>query len=308
MAAAMHQPMSAEGRPAGPERLSPGRRLFVALQYALPQHALSGLMFRLTRLRLGPLTGLAIRVFAQLFRVDLREAAEPAPRAYASFNAFFTRALREDARPMAAAPDALLSPVDGTVSQAGRVDDERLIQAKGRGYGLGELLGGDEDLTLAFRNGSFATLYLSPRDYHRIHMPVDGRLRRMIHVPGRLFSVNPTTVAGVPRLFARNERVICLFETAFGPVAVILVGAIFVGSIETAWAGRITPPRGRRISNAEYGDEGPVLARGAELGRFNMGSTVILLIPSDSVRWSPDLAPEATVHCRSRIGTITAAC
>jgi phosphatidylserine decarboxylase len=296
--------MAAEQGVPGPQRLSPVRRLYVASQYPLPQHALSALVFRLTRLRLGALTRLAIRAFVRVFRVDLAEAAEPDPGAYPSFNAFFTRALRADARPLPAAPDQVLSPVDGAVSQAGTIDGGRLVQAKGWTYSLHGLLGGDDALAESFRGGLFATLYLSPRDYHRIHMPIDGRLRRMIHVPGRLFSVNPTTAAAVPDLFARNERVVCQFDTALGPLAVILVGAIFVGSIETVWAGRITPPRGRGIRTTDYGDDGPRLSRGDELGRFNMGSTVILLLPAGSVQWSPDLQPEAAVRCRGGIGAI----
>lgn len=298
----MPTPTDRDPPPAG--GLSLPRRVFVVLQYPLPQHGLSALMFRLARLRLGPLTRLAIGLFVRLFRVDLGEAAEPNLRNYASFNDFFTRALRDDARPLLAEQDRLLSPVDGAVSQAGAIDGERIIQAKGRRYTLGELLGGDDLLTQTFRNGLFVTLYLSPRDYHRIHMPLDGRLRRMIHVPGRLFSVNPTTAAGVPRLFARNERLICAFDTAIGPVAVILIGAIFVGSLETVWAGRITPPRGRSLHATNYGDDGPALARGTELGRFNMGSTVILLLPEGVARWSPELIPEAVVRCRAEIGRI----
>jgi phosphatidylserine decarboxylase len=297
-------PIPTEREPPVAGRLSLARRLFVALQYPLPQHGLSALMFYLARRRLGVLTRLAISAFVRVFHVDLDEADPADLRAYPSFNAFFTRALVEDARPMTGAADLLLSPVDGAVSQAGDIDGQQLIQAKGRSYTLNELVGGNGRLTDSFRNGLFATLYLSPRDYHRIHMPIGGRLRRMIHVPGRLFSVNPTTAAGVPRLFARNERVICEFDTAIGPLGLILVGAIFVGSIETVWAGRITPPRGRHIRTTDYGDAGPALARGVELGRFNMGSTVILLLPPGSARWSPTLIPEAIVRCRSEIGRI----
>jgi phosphatidylserine decarboxylase len=283
--------------------MSPGQRLFVALQYALPQHLLSGLVFRLTRLRLGPLTALIIRAFSRLFRVDLSEAAETDPRAYPTFNAFFTRALRPKARPLAQT-GTLASPVDGTVSQLGRIGGCRLIQAKGRDYSLAELLGGDAKLATRFVDGSFATLYLSPRDYHRIHMPVDGRLLETIHIPGRLFSVNPTTTAAVPRLFARNERVIALFDTDLGPLAMVLVGAIFVGSIETVFGGLHTPPRGRSITRIDYRAQDIRLGRGDEMGRFNMGSTVILVLADGAVAWHPDLGPGSPLRCRGDIGRL----
>ncbi|MGB5733220.1 MAG: archaetidylserine decarboxylase [Thiohalocapsa sp.] len=288
----MHDPQNNGGSP-----LSIAQRLFVGLQYILPQHLLSGLMFRLTRLRMGPLTRLAIRGFVRAFDVDLSEAQAPSPDAYATFNAFFTRALRPDARPIDADPAVVVSPVDGVVSQIGDIESGRIFQAKGRDFGCKELLGGDAELASRFNGGAFATLYLSPRDYHRIHMPCEGSLRSTVHIPGRLFSVNPTTAAAVPGLFARNERVVCLFDTALGPMAVVLVGAIFVGSIETVWSGRITPPRGSKISRIEAGDEAQSLPRGAELGRFNMGSTVILLLPPDSIHWNPGLAPGAAVRC-----------
>ena len=274
-----------------------GERLFVALQYILPQHRLSGIVFHLTRLRLGVLTGWLIRGFIRAFQVDMREARQPDPAAYSSFNAFFTRALREDARPLDQSPLAIVSPVDGVVSQLGNIASGRIFQAKGRDFGCADLLGGDAQLAARFDGGLFATLYLSPRDYHRIHMPIDGRLDCTIHVPGRLFSVNPTTAAAVPRLFARNERVICVFETDLGPMALVLVGAIFVGSIETVWSGRITPPRGRRMLRTPAAEDMPPLARGTELGRFNMGSTVILLLPRACARWEERLAPGVYVRC-----------
>lgn len=292
-------------------RSSPGRtargfsaRLFVGLQYLLPQHALSNAMFWLTRRHWLALTAWIIRLYVRIFRVDLTEAAEPNPGAYPSFNAFFTRRLRADARPLPSLPDAIACPVDGRVSQAGRIHHGKLIQAKGQHYSLEGLLGGDPSLAASFQNGLFATLYLSPRDYHRIHMPIAGRLRQTILVPGRLFSVNPTTVAGVPDLFARNERAICLFDTNAGPMAVILVGAIFVGSIETVWSGRLTPPRTQAIHVDDAGDGGASLSRGDELGRFNMGSTVILLFPAHSAHWEPHLQPGTAVHCGQQIGQL----
>lgn len=278
-------------------------RLFAALQAVLPQHALSGVVYRLTRLQAGALTTAAIRGFARAFRVDLAEAVAPDPAAYPSFNAFFTRALRDDARPLAES-GTLACPVDGHVSQAGTIAGGTLLQAKGHVYSVADLLGGNTELASAFQDGQYATLYLSPRDYHRIHMPLDGTLRRMLHVPGRLFSVNAATTGVVPRLFARNERLVCLFDTALGPLAVVLVGAIFVGSMETVWAGQVTPPRGRGLAVTDYAPGAVALARGAELGRFNMGSTVILLLPKGAVTWPPTLLPGAPVHCRAALGRV----
>jgi phosphatidylserine decarboxylase len=284
--------------------LTPGSRLFVALQHLLPQHALSSAMFWLTRRRTPVMVPWAIRLYARFFAIDLAEAARPEPDAYANFNAFFTRALRPGARPLTNEAGAIACPVDGRVSEAGRIQQGQLLQAKGHHYELGALLGGNPALAERFNDGLFATFYLSPRDYHRIHMPVSGQLSHTIHVPGRLFSVNPTTVAGVPGLFARNERVICLFETDHGPMAVILVGAIFVGSIETIWAGRLTPPRARAVTIMDPGLNPVQLERGTELGRFNMGSTVILLFPQGVARWSSVLDAGAPVRCGSVIGHI----
>ena len=277
--------------------LSIPQRLFVGLQYLLPQQLLSDIMFRLTRLRMGWLTRFAIRGFVRVFGVDLSEAQAAEPAAYPTFNAFFTRALRDGARPLDPDPDTIVSPVDGVISQIGNIDSGRIFQAKGQDYGCLELIGGDDGLASRFDGGAFATLYLSPRDYHRIHMPLDGRLRSTVHIPGRLFSVNPTTAAAVPRLFARNERVVCLFDTALGPIALVLVGAIFVGSIETVWSGRLTPPRAREIVRVQAGNDAPPLRRGAELGRFNMGSTVILLIPAGRIRWNPGFAAGDSIRC-----------
>ncbi|NBC49141.1 MAG: phosphatidylserine decarboxylase [Gammaproteobacteria bacterium] len=279
-----------------------GERLFVLLQYGLPQHALSNAMHWLTRRRLPWLLPWVIRVYARLFQVDLAEAAEPSPSAYPTFNTFFTRALRSGVRLMPEAADAIACPVDGRVSEVGAIRAEQLLQAKDQGYRLDGLLGGDASLAARFRDGRFATVYLSPRDYHRIHMPVSGELVRTIQVPGRLFSVNPTTVAGVPGLFARNERVVCLFETAAGLMALVLVGAIFVGSIETVWAGKMTPPRIKTVTVTEAGPEPIRLARGDELGRFNMGSTVILLFGADAVAWASSLRPGAQVRVGGSIG------
>lgn len=274
---------------------------YVLLQYLLPHHLLSALMYRLTRSQWAPLKDLLIRQAMAWYGVTLEEAMEQDPKAYASFNAFFTRALRPEARPLAEAPEDLLCPCDGTLSQCGPIWEGHLFQAKGHHYHLSDLLGGDQAWTERFQDGQFATLYLSPRDYHRVHMPLTGELREMRHVPGRLFSVNPTTTHWVPRLFARNERVICLFETPAGPMALILVGAIFVASIDTVWAGTVTP-RSRRRHDAT-GGSGPVgLERGAEMGRFNMGSTVILLFPPGRVAWDPSLQPGVRLRMGQRIG------
>lgn len=266
-------------------------------QYPLPQHMLSRVVHRLARNESPGFKRWLIRAFARRFRVDMSEALTPDLDSYASFNAFFTRALRADARPLAAAGAAC--PVDGSVSQRGTIHDGRIFQAKGRSFSTLELVGGNEDIAQHFTDGSFATLYLSPRDYHRIHMPLDGHLRQMVHVPGRLFSVNPPTTRAVPRLFARNERVVTVFDTPAGPMALVLVGALFVASIETVWAGEVTPPHGRQIRRWDYpaaGDGSVKLARGEEMGRFNMGSTVIVLFGQDAAGWAPEIEADAPVR------------
>ncbi len=262
-------------------------------QRPLPHHPLSRAMHRLARSRNALIRRALIRFFVSRFGIDLSEAEIQDPGAFATFNDFFTRALRDGARPIAAGDEVLVSPVDATISQLGRLDDGAILQAKGKHFDVTRLLGGDQGRAQPFHNGGFATLYLSPRDYHRIHMPVAGTLREMIYVPGRLFSVNPATTRALPGLFARNERVALLFDTDHGPLAVVLVGALFVGSIETVWAGEVTPPRGARIRNWRYdAGTGPSrFAKGAEIGRFNMGSTVILLTGPDSLQWDARLQP-----------------
>lgn len=250
--------------------------------WLLPQHAISRVLFALTRVRTRAKDPI-VRWFIRRFGVDMSEAAEPDERAYPSFNAFFTRALRADARPLAGDEGTLISPVDGRLSARGTVTDDRLIQAKGIDYSLTALLGGDAATAARFHGGAYATLYLAPGDYHRIHMPLGGRLTGMVHVPGRLYSVAPWTVALIDSLFARNERVCAHFETDAGPMCLVLVGAINVAAIETTWAGLVTPPRGRRVTRRDYGADGPEIARGAEMGRFNMGSTVVVLAPPGTV-------------------------
>jgi len=266
-------------------------------QYLMPGHLLSRLMLAITRVRWAGFRKPFTRWFVRRFAVDMSEAAEPDPCAYPHFNAFFTRALKPDARLIIREPGSVICPVDGTVSQLGTIANGRLLQAKGHDYSLLELLGGLDKRAAAFANGHFATLYLSPRDYHRIHMPIDGRLREMVHIPGRLFSVNAATARTIPRLFARNERVVALFDTDRGPMAMILVGAVFVGSIETVWHGVVTPPAGRVIRRWLYeGEDAPAPLRGDEMGRFNMGSTVILLFGPEAIEWVDSLQPGDSVR------------
>lgn len=272
-------------------------------QYILPHHFLSRFMHALTRIRGGAVTRAAMRAFAKAYDVNMQEAQREDFEAYESFNAFFTRALKPEARPLDEAADSVVSPVDGIVNQAGAIREGRIFQAKGMDYSAEELLG-DPGLAAPFMNGEFATLYLSPRDYHRIHMPCDGRLTQMLHVPGRLFSVNGLTASSIPRLFARNERVVCLFETPLGRMALVAVGAIFVGSIETVWAGEIAPPAGRQIRRWHYASDDVVLKKGQELGRFNMGSTVILLTEPDAVDWGEHLLPGNRMRVGERIGVL----
>lgn len=278
-------------------------RLFVLIQHGLPQHALSAVMYRITRIENPLWTRPLIHLFSRLYGVALDEAADSRAEAYRSFNAFFTRALKPDARPMPAEPAAIVSPADGTISQIGSIEGDSIFQAKGKSFDLTTLLGGEPQRAAPFRSGRFATIYLSPKDYHRLHMPFGGRLKEMIYVPGRLFSVNDATAALVPGLFARNERVVAVFETVAGPMALVLVGAIFVGGIETVWHGPITPrPAPRRLQHWNYDASGPVLDRGAEMGRFNMGSTVIVLFGPGSIEWSDTLKSTDAVRLGQRIG------
>jgi phosphatidylserine decarboxylase len=279
-------------------------RLFVGMQYLLPQHLLSRMMHALARSTFGPLKNTVIRVFLRFYAINLAEAAESDALAYRSFNAFFTRALKPGARPVDPEPGAVVSPVDGLVSQAGRIERDMLLQAKGLHYSIGDLLGGDDALARQFDDGQFATVYLAPFDYHRIHMPLAGTLRCARHVKGDLFSVNAVTAASVPRLFSRNERVACIFDTAAGPMAVVLVGALFVGSISLAWTGELPPYRGQAPRELPIGDPAIALDKAAELGQFNMGSTVILLFPAGRTIPHPDLQPGAAVRLGQRIATL----
>jgi phosphatidylserine decarboxylase len=285
-----------------------GDRLRNLPQYLLPQRLLTRLTYRLTRVRTPWFKNSLILQVARKFQVNLSEALEPNPRAYPDFNAFFTRALQPGARPIAPGDRVVCCPVDGAVSQIGLAEADTLLQAKGRSFSLTALLGGDAERARPFQGGAFATLYLSPRDYHRIHMPLAGRLLEMVHIPGTLFSVSPLTTRMVPHLFARNERVAALFDTPAGPMALVLVGAINVASIETVWAGAITPPLGKTIRNWSYppnGDGAVRLDKGAEMGRFNLGSTVIVLFGPGAVRWEREIQPGAAARMGQRLGKVS---
>ena len=269
-------------------------RLAVALQYALPKRLLTQLAGKLAGLEGGKVTTAVIRWFAKRYGVNMAEAANPDPASYASFNQFFTRPLREGARPIADAD--FVCPVDGAISQFGPIEFDQVFQAKGHFYSTTALVGGDRALAARFESGDFATIYLSPRDYHRIHMPCAGRLTQMIYVPGELFSVNPATARGVPGLFARNERVVCVFEGEFGPFVMVLVGATIVGSMATVWHGVVNPPRRPDIAKRSYAEGEVVLEKGAEMGRFLLGSTVVMLFPKGVLRFGSDWAPGGSVR------------
>ena len=271
-------------------------RLFVCLQYLLPQHALSRLAWYVTRSRNVIFKNFLIESFMRGFHPDMSDAQEQNPTAYGSFNEFFTRALRPEARPIDPDPRIIASPVDGTISAIGRIAGSELIQAKGRSYSLAALLAGSGERAERFADGAFATVYLAPFNYHRIHMPAAGTLTAARYVPGRPFSVNATTAASVARLFARNERIVCVFDDGPASFAVVMVGALFVGSMSTSWHGDVTPTRQRQKRELESLCAADLrLPKGAELGRFNMGSTVILLFPKDQVNWLPGLAAGSAI-------------
>ncbi|MDO8654053.1 MAG: archaetidylserine decarboxylase [Undibacterium sp.] len=269
-------------------------RLAVLPQYLLPKQALTIFAGKVANAKAGRVTTGLIRWFVGKYQVNMAEAADPDIHSYDSFNAFFTRALRPDARPLAAA--ALICPVDGAVSQFGPIVEGQIFQAKGHRYSATALVGGDSQLAAQYHDGSFATIYLSPRDYHRIHMPCDGRLTRMIYVPGTLFSVNPTTARGVPGVFARNERVVCVFESENGPFILTLVGATIVGSMSTVWHGMVNPPRTKEVRVWSYLDQNIVLKQGEEMGRFLLGSTVVMLFPKNPLQFNPAWIPTSAVR------------
>ena len=269
-------------------------RSSVLLQYALPKQAMTRFAGVVANGRWGARTTAIIRWFVRRYGVDMAEAAEPDITRYDSFNAFFTRALRPEVRPMAQAE--LICPVDGAISQFGAIERDQIFQAKGHRYSTTALVGGDAALAAHVQDGLFATLYLSPKDYHRIHMPCDGRLLRMIHVPGDLFSVNPVTARGVPGLFARNERVVCVFDTAHGPLVLALVGATIVGSMATVWHGVVNPPRPGQLREWRYNDQDLNLKQGTEMGRFLLGSTVVMLFPKRALAFNPQWAPARSIR------------
>ncbi len=260
-------------------------KLFIGLQYLVPQHALSRAAGWLASSETPFIKNTFIKWFAKRYNVDMSLAQQENPLEYRSFNDFFTRALKPDARPLDTNPHSLVWPADGAVSQLGKIVNGRIFQAKGQDYSAAELLGGDEQLAAEFAGGEFATVYLSPRDYHRVHMPYGGKLRCMVSVPGELFSVNSITAENVPRLFARNERVVAIFDTDIGPMAVVLVGAMIVAGIETVWDGVVAPFASREIATSHYPYQNIQLEKGAEMGRFKLGSTAIILFAKDKMRW-----------------------
>ena len=275
-------------------------RLAVLPQYLIPKQALTQLAGKFANAKLGGLTTTAIRRFVARYQVNMQEAANPDITSYASFNDFFTRPLREGVRPLADAD--FICPVDGAISQLGAIEHDNIFQAKGHSYTTTALLGGDAELAEQFKNGSFSTLYLSPKDYHRIHMPCTGHLKRMIYVPGALFSVNPTTARGVPGLFARNERVVCVFRGKQGPFVLTLVGATIVGSMSTVWHGVVNPPRSSNIRDWRYDGQHITLQKGEEMGRFLLGSTVVMLFPQNTLQFDPEWAPARAIRMGEPMG------
>jgi len=276
-------------------------RLAVLPQYLLPKKALTVFAGWVAGGRWGWITTAIIRRFIRRYQVNMAEAAEPDAASYASFNEFFTRALKTEARPLA--PARFVCPVDGAISQFGAIAQDQIFQAKGHSYSTSALLAGQDNLAQAFQDGHFATLYLAPKDYHRVHMPCAGSLKRMIHVPGELFSVNPVTARGVPGLFARNERVVCLFDTDHGPMALVLVGATIVGSMATVWHGVVNPPRTGTVREWTYAPGQVRLRQGEEMGRFLLGSTVVLLWPKTTLAFDPEWAPSRAVRVGEKMAS-----
>lgn len=279
-------------------------KLFSLLQYVIPQHLLSRLTGRLAECRIAWVKNQLIKTFVKRFNVDMSEALQEDPTAYANFNDFFTRELKPDVREILADPTRLVSPADGAISELGLLQHGQLLQAKGINYSLTRLLGGNLEKAQPFMGGSFATIYLSPRDYHRVHMPLQGRLLETIYVPGKLFSVNQATADNVPGLFARNERLVCFFETPAGPMALILVGAMIVAGIETVWDGQVAPPA-RQVTLKDFNDPQPVvLEKGQEMGRFKLGSTAILVFGPDAVVWNDNLQNGSKVKLGEALATL----
>ena len=276
-------------------------RSAVLPQYILPKQALTVFAGKIAGAQAGHLTTRLIRWFVARYEVNMAEAANSDIASYQSFNEFFSRPLRDGARPLAKAD--FICPVDGVISQFGAIERDQIFQAKGHYYSTTALVGGDAELAAKFQDGSFATLYLSPKDYHRIHMPCDGKLTRMIYVPGELFSVNPTTARGVPGLFARNERVVCVFETKQGPLILVLVGATIVGSMATVWHGIVNPPRSRQVREWQYQNQPVMLKKGEEMGRFLLGSTVVMLFPKNTLTFKADWSVTRVIKMGEMMGS-----
>ena len=275
--------------------------LFIFLQYLIPQHALSRLVGWFASSEIGFIKSTFINNFAKKYGINMQEAKQEDLNAYASFNDFFTRELKDGARPIAEGEGTLVSPADGAVSQLGKIELGRVFQAKGRDFSVTELLGGDSDRAATFLNGDFATIYLSPKDYHRVHMPCAGKLLETIYVPGDLFSVNPTTAQGVDGLFARNERLVCMFETEYGPMALVLVGAMIVAGIETVWSGQVCPlPKKAQVQ--DYTQTEVRLEKGEEMGRFKLGSTVVLCFPENAVSFMEEVRAESPLMMGEALG------
>lgn len=271
-------------------------KLFIKLQHLVPQHALSRLIGRVANCQNRFVKNTFITWFIKRYQVDMSLAAEENPAAYSSFNDFFTRALKPDIRPTCGEPSAIVCPADGSISQLGKINAGRIFQAKGQDYSVEELLGGDTEAAQLFHDGDFATVYLSPKDYHRVHMPYSGKLVKTISIPGELFSVNTVTAENVPRVFARNERVAAVFETDIGPMAVVLVGAMIVAGIETVWDGELAPMGSREVGTSLYPYQNIILEKGAEMGRFKLGSTAIILFAKDKVKWEHQFVAGATTR------------
>ena len=278
------------------------QEVLTKLQYILPHHTLSKMMSKLTHCENKIWKNLFIKQIIKHYGVDMNEALEQDINSFKSFNDFFTRELNPAVRPLTTTPNAIACPADGSVSQAGKINDGEIFQAKGKSFTATDLLGGDPARAEPFNNGIYTTIYLSPKDYHRLHMPLTGTLREMVHIPGRLFSVNTATTQSVPGLFARNERVAALFDTDAGPMALVLVGAIFVSSIETVWHGVVTPPSITSVRSWKYQENAPVLKIGQEMGRFNMGSTIIALFGNNKAKWDSNFAAEKVVRLGEHIG------
>ena len=277
--------------------------LFIFLQYIAPQHLISRIIGKIASSDIPWIKNVFISRFIDKYNVNMHEAKVSDWREYTSFNDFFHRELRDDARDIDETQESIVSPADGAFSQLGAIKNGRIFQAKGQTFSAAELLGGDESLASEFADGEFATIYLSPKDYHRVHMPITGTLRSMTHIPGALFSVNPVTADNVPRLFARNERVSAIFDTEIGPVAVVLVGAMIVASIDTVWAGQIAPT-GKEISTTTYNAKPIKIQRGEEMGRFKLGSTVVLLFPKSTIEWKENIEPSNAVFMGNKIASI----